>query len=469
MNWLVKSYGAKRTIVSALYVAAVALRFFGHNEQSKAVEGIANAFGLTAPVGTAEGLLAIGALVAVLHPLVQMWRAKPSLNLLIAVVGIGALSACSIINPPPAAPYVCSAPAPPAGKLVKVKDPAPGDRVIVVLRPRPSTRALAVADVQAVASSFSGLSAVKVLGKTLPSFAASASKEALAALLADPNVAFVQQVGIKSIKEVWNIDRIDGRTRLLDGKYEPFATGKGTHFFSVDTGVNTSNPEFEGRVGEGHSAMGDNDSSDGHGHGSHTSATAVGKTFGVAREAIVHACKALDAQGSGTDETVSECINWTTDICVANGWKCVGNMSLGGGKAPALDATVCASIAKGVFWAVAAGNDGSDACNASPADTDEAFTAAASDRLDAIASFSNRGPCVDCFAPGVKVSSIGGDMDGTSMSTPHVAGAALLVREKNPDATPKQVSDILLSMTSNGVITGAPENTRPDLIYVGKE
>jgi subtilisin family serine protease len=196
----------------------------------------------------------------------------------------------------------------------------------------------------------------------------------------------------------------------------------------------------------------------------------VGKTVGVAFEAILHPCKSLNDQGSGTDESVAECITWATDHAEQNGWiqQSVGNMSLGGGKSPALDAVLCDSIKRGMFWAVAAGNETSAACGGSPADTDEAFTVAAVDRLDAFASFSNFGACVDGCAPGVNVSSIGGDLSGTSMASPHVAGAAAVLRGLFPELTPAQIAARIVSMGTRDVLTGVPGETPNLMLFVGK-
>ena len=471
MGWLTKSFGAKRTVVSLLYLVIVGLRYLGHNEQSQAVEGIANAFGLVAPVSTAEGLTAILALVAVLHPFIQMFRGSGATNLLIVALAVTSLPACSIINPPPEVPYICSSPAPEPGKLVKAKEPAADGRVLVVLK-QGAGQTRSIGSAVQVAARHPGLSAFSVIGKRGLMFSAKADKPALAALLKDPSVAFVQENGIKRKQVGWNLDRIDGRTRVLDGKYEPLGRGARAHVYLNDTGANRDT-EFEGRMGDGHSAIGDGSEgwTDGNGHGSHVSGTMVGKTFGVANEAILHPCKSLTAEGSGTDVEVAECITWATDHAEEHGWigQSVGNMSLGGGKAPALDVALCDSIDRGMFWAVAAGNDGGPACAGSPADTDQAFTVAAVDRMDVLATFSNRGACVDGCAPGVAVPSIGGDLSGTSMASPHVAGVGAVLRGLFSELTPAQVSERILSMATKDAISGIPADTPNRMLYVGKE
>src|SRR4029453_12803072 len=107
------------------------------------------------------------------------------------------------------------------------------------------------------------------------------------------------------------------------------------------------------------------------------------------------------------------------------------NMSLGGSAGSTLDDAVKRSIAAGVTYAVAGGNDGADACTKSPARLPEAITVGATDSAPPRPSFSKYGTCLDIFAPGVNIKSSSNDgntattlMSGTSMATPHVAGAA---------------------------------------------
>src|SRR5262249_11900557 len=148
----------------------------------------------------------------------------------------------------------------------------------------------------------------------------------------------------------------------------------------------------------------------------------------------------------------------------------VANMSLGGGLSPTLDAAVKNSIADGVVYCVAAGNAGSNASTTSPADVPEAITVAASDVSDQFATFSNFGAGVDLIAPGVSITSswLSSDtatrvLSGTSMATPHVAGAAALYLESNPGATPAQVVAALTGAATHDAITLVPSPT-PNLL-----
>ena len=194
----------------------------------------------------------------------------------------------------------------------------------------------------------------------------------------------------------------------------------------------------------------------------------------MAKQVRLVAVRVLNCEGWGSYSDIIDGVDWVTSNAVL---PAVANMSLGGPQDQALDDAIRTSIGHGVTYAVAAGNgDGQgnpvDACTVSPADTPEALTVAASDVHDARAPWSNDGPCVDLFAPGVSILSDHGSgdtatawMSGTSMATPHVAGAAALILAANPGLAPAQVAATLTDRASAGRITNPLPGTPNRLLY----
>jgi len=232
--------------------------------------------------------------------------------------------------------------------------------------------------------------------------------------------------------------------------------------------MDVTHSEFSGRVGEGFSAMGDSVADD-NGHGTHVAGTIGGSEFGIAKKVVLHPVRVL-VNGSGTDSQVIAGIDFVTRNVQENGWPAVANMSLGGSVSPALDRAVCKSIAAGVTYVVAAGNENEDACDSSPARIVEALGIGASNRSDERASFSNKGGCVDIFAPGRDITSarVGGGsrvLSGTSMASPHAAGVSALCLEANPGANPAQVVECVLERATPDTLSGIGDGSPNRLLY----
>ncbi|MDG4859469.1 S8 family peptidase [Streptomyces sp. T-3] len=270
----------------------------------------------------------------------------------------------------------------------------------------------------------------------------------------------------------WGLDRVDQADTAGDKKYTyPDAAGEGVTAYIIDTGVRISHKDFEGRATHGFDAV-DNDESadDGNGHGTHVAGTVAGTSHGVAKKAKIVAVRVLDDQGSGTTEQVVAGIDWVTQN---HQGPSVANMSLGGGADEALDEAVRKSIASGVTYGVAAGNESSDAGQGSPARVKEAITVASSTVEDQQSDFSNFGSVVDIYAPGSDITSSWNDSDegtktisGTSMATPHVVGAAAVYLAGHQDATPEQVATALTEGATPDKISNPSEGTPNKLLKV---
>jgi subtilisin family serine protease len=301
----------------------------------------------------------------------------------------------------------------------------------------------------------------------LRGYAGSISTGQLGALAADGRVAFVERDGEVTATTTqsgatWGIDRIDQRTRPLSTTFTYNNTGASVKAYIIDTGIRLSHAEFGGRAIDGKDTVdGSLPAADCNGHGTHVAGTVGGATYGVAKGVTLVAVRVLDCGGSGTWSGVIAGVDFVTQEHTA-GQPAVANMSLGGGANSAVDAAVRGSIADGVSYAIAAGNSNRNACSFSPARVAEAMTVGATDQNDRKASFSNRGDCVDWFAPGVGITSAWSTsnsatntISGTSMATPHTAGVAALYLQSSPGASPATVRTVLFDRTTKGIVTSS--------------
>ncbi|MDM4721644.1 S8 family serine peptidase [Micromonospora sp. WMMA1363] len=302
------------------------------------------------------------------------------------------------------------------------------------------------------------------------------SAQAAARIAADPAVAYVEQnhtmsiAGTQTNPPSWGLDRIDQRNLPLDNSYTYPNTAGNVTSYIIDTGIRTTHTDFGGRATWGTNTA-DSNNTDCNGHGTHVAGTVGGAAHGVAKATKLVAVKVLNCAGSGSTAGVIAGVDWVT----ANAVKpAVANMSLGGSASSALDSAVANSISSGVTYALAAGNSNANACNYSPARTATAITVGSTTSSDGRSSFSNYGTCLDIFAPGSSITSAWNSSDtstntisGTSMASPHAAGAAALVLGENPSYTPQQVRDYLVDNATSGAV-GNPGSGSPNkLLYVG--
>ncbi|MGH3948860.1 MAG: S8 family peptidase [Pseudonocardiaceae bacterium] len=312
----------------------------------------------------------------------------------------------------------------------------------------------------------------------LRGYAAKMNERQAERVASDPDVAYVEQdqvvraTGDQLNPPSWGLDRIDQRGLPLDDKYSYSTTATNVDAYIIDTGIRTTHNDFSGRAQHGIDTVdNDSDATDCNGHGTHVAGTVGGSSYGVAKGVTLIAVRVLNCEGSGSNAGVIAGIDWVTQNAQGPS---VANMSLGGGASSALDDAVRQSISAGVSYAVASGNSNEDACFSSPARVGEALTVNSADSNDSRSSFSNYGTCTDIFAPGRDITSawIGSDSDtntisGTSMATPHVAGAAALYLADNTSATPSQVNDAILSNATTGVVSNPGSGSPNKLLYTG--
>jgi subtilisin family serine protease len=302
--------------------------------------------------------------------------------------------------------------------------------------------------------------------------------------------SYAAQVVKSEASDTWHtlVSRASVRKVWLDGLRQPSLdrstaqigaptawqagyTGKGVKVAVLDTGVDQDHPDLAGHEVAERNFTDDPDNTDGVGHGTHVAATIASsgpKYKGVAPDADLLDGKVCTLSGCQESAIVAG-MQWAAEQGAD-----IVNLSVGGGDTADLDpleeAVNTLSARNGVLFVVAAGNNSRPETISSPGSADAALTVGAVDRQDGIAPFSSRGPRVgdgavkpDITAPGVDIvaakSSSGtigtpaGDgyvaMSGTSMATPHVAGAAAVVAQQHPDWTGEQLKAALVASAKN--------------------
>ncbi|OZJ06251.1 hypothetical protein BZG36_00844 [Bifiguratus adelaidae] len=277
----------------------------------------------------------------------------------------------------------------------------------------------------------------------------------------------------------WGLPRIAQRNLPIQKQYTYVSSaGAGVYVYVVDTGINTAHRDFGGRATWGTTTTAGNVRTDDNGHGTLVAGIIGGTVYGVAKNTSLVAVKALDKDGSGTVSDMLYGLQYVIQQKQKNpSRKMLANLSLGTKKSTALNQAIEAMARAGIAMVAAAGNGndqgiGQNACNYSPASSQNAITVGATDQYDRLAPFSNYGQCVNLFAPGVGVTStyIGSTTatnteSGTSFSCPYTAGiVALLLGESQVNMSPADILSNITSLATSNVVLGLGSTRSPNLL-----
>jgi subtilisin family serine protease len=367
------------------------------------------------------------------------------------------------------------------------------DQYIVELAPDAARSGPLRQVAQALVGSVGGGELRQVYTHALKGFSVRLPPIAAEALARNPRVLRIEQDRTLFLSETqfgppsYGLDRIDQVDLPLDSQYSyPANAGQDVHVYVIDTGLNAAHTDFANRIGAGRNFAANGsegllctllglgcpptdpaNTTDCNGHGTHVSGTAVGSSFGVAKRATLHPVRVFGCGRSTATSTIIAGVDWVT---ANRQLPAVANLSLGGGASDLLDTAVNNLIDAGVTVVVAAGNETANACNGSPSRVPRAITVGATTNTDARASYSNFGACVDLFAPGSNIVSAAynnntgsNTLSGTSMASPHVAGAAARYLTANGGANPASVDAALKAAASSGKV-GNPGSGSPNLL-----
>lgn len=315
-----------------------------------------------------------------------------------------------------------------------------------------------------------------VYSSALKGFVIELSEKAAIALSKSDRVAFVEQdseieMAASESAASWGVDRIDQRALPLNSVYSWGVNASNVHAYIIDSGIRPTHQDFGGRATADYDALTDGQNGiDCSGHGTHVAGTVGSATYGVAKNVRLHGVRVLPCSGNGMVSHLIMGIDWVTANRVL---PAVANISITiSAPSTATDNAIQNSVNTGVTYVVAAGNYNLDACNFSPARASAAISVGATVSSDAKAGYSNWGSCVDIWAPGTSITSLGHSSDtatrvmsGTSMASPHVTGVAALYLSANPSASPATVASNIYSTSTTNSIAGLDGASPNRMVY----
>jgi subtilisin family serine protease len=296
-------------------------------------------------------------------------------------------------------------------------------------------------------------------------------------LSTDPRVKYVEEDSWVTPTEVeynpyWALDRIDQHALPFNLTYNYNANGTGVNVYVIDSGILTTHVEIAGRAFDAVNTTGDNTPiQQCNGHGTGVAGVVGSTTFGVAKNSRLYSVRVLPCTGNGSLSDVLSGIDWVKHNAVRPAVANISGQTLLSGT---FNDAVANSIAAGITYVVAAGNNSDNACNWSPSSVPGAIVVGATNSYDQRVVYSNFGQCVDVFAPGEGVETIWNSSNttttgasGTSFASPMVAGVAALYLQTHPTASPAEVQSVIVSNATQGVVSN-PGASSPNLLLYSR-
>ncbi len=286
----------------------------------------------------------------------------------------------------------------------------------------------------------------------------------------------------------WGIDRVDQRYLPRDAFYGWGDNGYAVHVYVIDTGID-HHREFRDHLGLSRviTSFGVDFTNDGvvtdcYGHGTHVAAIIAGRTYGVAKDALLIPVKFVQCNNYALSSWLISSFDYVRQHAASGGWRSVANLSGSNNAWAGMTSVQTAAqnlIASGVQLVQSAGNQGTDACSLSFGGTTDTLVVGGTDHNDSRWSSSNFGSCVDIWAPAALITSAAFqsgngslysapycELTGTSMAAPHVTGALALYLDANASLTPAQLRSLVIGDATNGVLSGIGTGSPNRLLYL---